>query len=70
MIKKICSFIALLVVMIALVGCGKDPNFDGPKINYDVDLSKPIEINSMYPATGISGFGHDDVINIPFIKIV
>lgn len=68
MIKKICSFIALLLVMIALVGCGKGPNFDGPQINYNVDLSKPIEINAMYPATGISGFGVDDTAKIVELK--
>ena len=69
MVKKINAFIVFLLVILGLVlvGCGKGPDdveHAADNINWDVDLSNPITIKSMYPATGISGFGYDDSAKI------
>ena len=53
----------LVVAVIGFASCGKGPDEVDKatdNINWDVDLSKPITINAMYPATGIAGFGADD----------
>ena len=69
MIKKLKALlvIMLLVVVSLSIGCGKGPDDvenATDNIKWDVDLSKPITINAMFPATGISGFGADDSAKI------
>ena len=50
-------------VFISATGC-KDSYSD--EIDWDVDLSKPIEINALYPDTGIADFesGNNDTAKI------
>lgn len=45
-----------LFCMGAFASCGRQFTAE---INWDVDLSKPIDINMLYPNTGLSGFGKD-----------
>ena len=69
MIKRTYTFMAFITLILALllVGCAKGPddveNAD-QNINWNADLSKPITIKGMFPATGISGFGVDDSAKI------
>lgn len=64
--KKFIAFIltATMTATIALsmVGCSGEEYQHS--INWDVDLSKPITINALYPETGISAFGTDDSATI------
>lgn len=55
---------ALMTASLALgmIGCGGQEYHH--EINWDVDLSKPIDINALYPETGISAFGTDDTAAI------
>jgi len=51
------------VILMTLSSCGKGPEDvdDATKnIDWNVDLTHPIELTSIYPSTGISGFGNDD----------
>ena len=66
MTKRLTALFMILMIIL-LVSCGKLPDDvenAADNINYDVDLSNPIEINAMFPATGISGFGVDDSAKI------
>ena len=66
-ISKALILFLLLIVCVMTVACGKGPDDvenATENIKWDVDLSKPITINAMFPATGISGFGVDDSAKI------
>lgn len=58
--KKIVSFITAAALGLSLAGafagCG---TLYTASINWDVDLSNPIEIRMLYPETGMPGFGSD-----------
>ncbi len=66
--KRVCSLfsgiIAVALTAVTIASCGgkmPDDTWQASKnINWDVDLTKPITINGMFPETGISGFGNDD----------
>lgn len=68
MTKRIGSIfsgiMALIVAAASFTACGgkmPDDTWSATKnINWGVDLSNPITMNGMFPATGISGFGNDD----------
>lgn len=59
--SKLLFFPMLLIPLVS--GCVRfaDDTDDAEKnINWDVDLSKPIKLKTIFPETGISGFGNDD----------
>ncbi len=62
--KKILSIAlagALAVSGLAVfAGCGGGI----PEVDWNVDLSKPIELNGLYPQTGMQSFGKDDTAKI------
>lgn len=65
--RKKLLLVFLFILLGLVVACGKGPDDvenATDNIKWDVDLSKPITIKSMYPATGISGFGVDDSAKI------
>lgn len=63
--KKLFSVLlagAMLTTGLSLfAGCGSSGSYE---IDWDVDLSNPIEINALYPSTGLSNFGSDDTAQI------
>ena len=62
--KKLAVVVAgvmLASCMTAFVGCGTEYTSD---INWDVDLSKPIELRGLFPETGMGAFGKDDSAKI------
>ena len=63
--KKIVS-IAVAATMLmgiasAFAGCG---GTDAAEIDWDVDLSTPIELKGLFPASGMNSFGKDDTAEI------
>ncbi len=66
--KKFLS-ITLAVSMLAtaaaaLVGCGGGTLYQTADIDWDVDLSKPIELTGLFPDSGMKTFGNDDTSRI------
>jgi len=65
--KKYCSLVGLLCISL-LTSCEvilpDDVDDLDENINWDADLSNPITLKAMFPATGISGFGADDSAKI------
>ena len=62
--KKLAVVVAgvmLASCMAAFVGCGTEYGAD---INWDVDLSNPIELRGLFPETGMGAFGKDDSAKI------
>ena len=64
--KKFFSLVLTTVITLSLVmglyGCGgTEYHYE---INWDVDLSKPITINGLYPETSLTSFGTDDTAKI------
>ena len=63
--KKLVSVVLasamLLTGLTVFAGCGEAYH---DEINWNVDLSKPIDLKGIYPTTGIKGFGNDDTAKI------
>ena len=62
--KKLAVVVAgvmLASCMTAFVGCGTEYTSN---INWDVDLSNPIELRGLFPETGMGAFGRDDSAKI------
>lgn len=64
--KKLISLITSItlsaVALLGLIGCG--PEAYTYSINWNVDLSKPIDLTGLYPETSLSSFGTDDTASI------
>ena len=65
--KKIISILFTLTLMICLVGCGKTYANDVDNINYDIDLTKKIELSVLMPN---SGYDKDTMNNDPNAKLI
>lgn len=63
--KKILAAVIAAVLtftgMLALAGCAEGYHYE---IDWDVDLSNPIEINALYPETSDNAFGTGDTASI------
>ena len=59
--KKVLSLAAASVMLLSVAsyfaGCGEAYTAE---INWDVDLSQPVDLKGLYPETGLGAFGKDD----------